>query len=195
MPRTTDIHGKIEALQRFYDLEGRVPTFAEMVHVLKYRSKNAVHRLMQKLVVSGHVEKKDDGKIHFTTRLIGTFRLLGKVEAGFPSPAEEELVDLQRLDEMLIKKRTATFGLRVSGDSMADELHDGDLVLVERGRKPKSGDIVVAYVDGGWTLKYFEKAGRDVRLVPANKKYKVIVPTDELRVEGVVISAIRQYGG
>src|SRR5512146_799987 len=65
----------------------------------------------------------------------------GSIEAGFPSPAEEELVDNLSLDDLLIQNREATFLLKVSGDSMTGAgIMPGDMVIVDRGRTPKSGD-------------------------------------------------------
>jgi repressor LexA len=69
----------------------------------------------------------------------------------------------------------------------------GDLVLVERGRDPKDGDIVVAEVDHEWTMKYFKKQGGRIILVPANKKYQPIIPKAELKIAAVVRSVIRKY--
>ena len=87
-----------------------------------------------------------------------------------------------------------TFVLRVSGDSMIDAgIHEGDLVLIERGREPKNHDIIIAEVDGEWTLKIFEKEGSRVRLVPANKKYSPIYPKNELKTGGVLVAVIRKY--
>jgi len=98
------------------------------------------------------------------------------------------------LDQFLIRKPEATFMLTVSGDSMIDAgIHPGDLVLVERGATPKSHDIVVAQVDDEWTLKYFIKDRGGVRLEPANRKYKSIVPSRSLVISGVVRTVIRKY--
>ena len=84
--------------------------------------------------------------------------MLGMVTAGFPSPAEEELVDALSLDDYLIGNRQATFILKVSGDSMRDAgILPDDLVIVDRGLNPKNGDIVIAEVDGEWTMKYLKK--------------------------------------
>jgi repressor LexA len=68
----------------------------------------------------------------------------------------------------------------------------GDTVLVERGRAPRNGDIVIACVDGAWTMKYFFKDAQGVRLEPANKSYETIRPHSRLAVEGVVSSVVRK---
>jgi repressor LexA len=69
----------------------------------------------------------------------------------------------------------------------------GDLVIVERGREPKNGDVVIAEVDGEWTMKYFRREGKQVVLEAANPRYPVIRPKAELRLGGVVTAVIRKY--
>ncbi len=124
----------------------------------------------------------------------GTCRLMGAVHAGFPSPAEEELIDTLSLDELLITNREASFLLKVTGDSMTGAgIMPDDLVIVERGRSPKSGDIVIAEVDGQWTMKYLRKRGESVLLVPANPRYKPISPRTRLTIAGVVTAVVRKY--
>jgi SOS regulatory protein LexA len=120
--------------------------------------------------------------------------VIGIVEAGFPSPAEEELLDTISLDDLLIQNREASFLLKVSGDSMTGAgILPGDMVIVDRGRPPKSGDIVIAEVDGQWTMKYLRKRGESVMLIPANVKYKPIRPERELEIAGVVTAVVRKY--
>jgi len=121
-------------------------------------------------------------------------RQLGTVEAGFPSPAEEELADTISLDDMLITNREASFLLKVSGDSMTGVgIMPGDMVIVDRGRTAKSGDIVIAQVDGEWTMKHLRKRGDTVLLVAANPKYQPIKPKNELKIAGVVTAVVRKY--
>ena len=82
------------------------------------------------------------------------------------------------------------------GIHLIDEgIHQGDLVVIEKGREPKSGDIVIAEVDGEWTLKFFRKKGKDVFLEAANVKYPPIRARSELRVGGVVSAVVRKYPG
>ena len=124
----------------------------------------------------GLIEKDSQGKIT-PKRIFGETKVLGVVEAGFPSPAEEELLDTMSLDEYLISNKEATFILQVSGNSMIDAgIMPKDLVLVERTNEAKPGDIVIAEVDGKWTMKYLRQNGDKMYLEAANKKYPPIYP-------------------
>jgi repressor LexA len=99
------------------------------------------------------------------------------------------------LDEYLISNKDATYILEVKGDSMIDEgIKEGDLVIAERSKEPKNGDIVIAEVDGGWTMKYLRKDNRGkTYLEAANKKYQPIYPEHELKIAAVVKGVIRKY--
>jgi repressor LexA len=163
--------------------------------VFGYTSIASAQFTLRRLEALGYVQRGPTGRLAFTGRISGDIKLLGSVSAGFPSPAEEETVDLLNLTDFLVRRREATYILKVDGDSMIDALiGPGDLLIVERGRNPKNGDIVVAAVDGDWTVKYFEKNGRTVRLVPANKKYRPIIPNESMEIGGIVRAVIRKYG-
>lgn len=193
MPRTVDVEPKLKSLRAFHKREKRMPSYSEMLGLFGYESKNAVFGIIGKLIDLGYV-RRVRGKISPTPKFSGTIKLLGLVQAGFPSPAEEELVDLMSLDEFLVRRPDATYMLKVSGDSMIDAgIHPGDMVLVEKGNAPKSGDIVIAQVDGEWTMKYFIKEAGEVRLEPANKKYQAIHPSQSLVIGGLVKTVIRKY--
>jgi len=171
----------------------RMPTYEEMLTLLAVRSKSVVHFWMHKLLQEGILEKDKSGHLTFINPLIGV-PLAGQVSAGFPSPAEEELCDSISFDEYLITKQAESFLLKVDGDSMIGAgIMPDDLVLVERGREPKTGDIVIAEVDGAWTMKYFHKNGKEVYLEAANPKYPRIKPVAELRLGGVVTAVVRKY--
>jgi SOS regulatory protein LexA len=194
MPRRMDLVLRVGQLREFYEAEGREPSYAEMLRIFKYKSKNAVHGVVQKLLEYGYVTKSGNGRISFTSKLTGNIKLLGTIAAGFPSPAEEELVDVMSLDEYLVASPDSTYMLTVSGDSMIDAgIHPGDIVLVERGKRPKKNDIIVAQVDEDWTIKYFGKDSVGVYLDPANAKYKRIRPQQSLLIAGVVSAVIRKY--
>ncbi len=193
MPRTIDLRKKAALLQQFFRREGRTPSYAEMLTLFGYRSKNAVYGLLALLQQAGYI-RKNRGKIALAGRFAGTVKLLGAVQAGFPSPAEEELVDTINLEEFLVRRPEATYMLTVSGDSMIDAgIHPGDIVLVEKGVTPQPRDIVVAQVDDEWTIKYFDQDDQGVLLAPANAKYKAIRPMRSLIIGGIVRAVIRKY--
>jgi SOS regulatory protein LexA len=182
-----------EKLAAFFRTHKRMPSYSEMLKLFGYKTKSAAHYAVKKLIDEGIIAKDKTGRL-IPKKLEPEIKVLGLVEAGFPSPAEEELVDTMNLDDFLIKNKEASFILKVKGDSMEEAgIFEGDLVIVERGKAPKSGDIVIAQVDGEYTMKYYrEKRGR-VYLEPANKKYKPIYPTTELKIDAIVKAVIRKY--
>jgi repressor LexA len=187
-----DINKKFDKILDFYHKYNRPPTYSEIAGIFGWRSKNSVYKLILKLQELRLIKKDEKGRIILP--LAERLRILGIVEAGFPSPAEEELIDTISLDRWLIESPSSTFLLKVSGDSMLEAgILPGDMILVDRSRTPKNGDIVIAEVDGQWTMKYFKKNGEDILLMPANKKYKLIKPKNELRIGGVVTAVIRKY--
>jgi len=170
-----------------------MPSFSEMGELTGIRSKGAVSKFINKLIQNNVLEKDEKGKL-IPKSIAAAARVLGTVEAGFPSPAEEELADTMSLDDFLIQNPQSTFLLKVSGDSMSGAgILPGDMVIVDKGQSPKSGDIVIAEVDGEWTMKYLRKRGSDVALIPANPKYKPIKPERELKIAGVVTAVVRKY--
>jgi len=170
-----------------------MPSYSEMANLLGFRSKNSVFKLVKKLEEEGFVSKDKRGKL-IPKNIFSKLKVLGSVEAGFPSAAEEELSDTITLDEYLIGNKEATFILKVSGDSMKDAgIMQGDMVIVERNKIAKDGDIVIAEVDGEWTIKYFRKNGGKIFLEPANKNYQPIYPKEELKITAVVKAVVRKY--
>lgn len=196
MPRTVTeetLRSRIRSIRRFQARHGRMPSYAEIAELTGLRSKNAVFKLIARLEGMKVLARDRTGRL-IPRSLVNAVKVLGTVEAGFPSPAEEELVDTLSLDDFLIQNREATFLLKVSGDSMTGAgIMPGDMVIVDKGQTAKSGDIVIAQVDGEWTMKYLRKRGDTVSLVPANPKYRPIRPKQELKVAGVVTAVVRKY--
>jgi repressor LexA len=184
---------RIRDIARFQQENGRMPSYSELGDLTGLRSKNAVFKLVGRLEKLRVLERDSTGRL-IPGSIANPIKVLGTVEAGFPSPAEEELVDTLSLDDFLIQNREATFLLKVSGDSMSGAgILPGDMVIVNKGQTPKSGDIVIAQVDGEWTMKYLRKRGDSVTLVPANPKYQPIKPKNELKIAGVVTAVVRKY--
>jgi len=187
------LSGYTQKINKFLALHRRMPSYSELLNIFDLKSKNAVFKRVSALIKEGFLEKDSKGKL-LPTGALQHLRVLGSIRAGFPSPAEEELQDTMSLDEYLISSPRSTFMLKVDGDSMLEAgIHPGDLVLVQRGLTPKTGDIVIAQVDNDWTLKYFERHGKQVILRAANEKYPPISPRQELIIAGVVIANVRKY--
>lgn len=183
----------IEKIKDFYKEYRRMPSFQEMADLFGYASKNAVGYLVDKLVDKGILEKDERGKL-LPMKTWSSFPLVGSVKAGFPTPAEEDLHDYLSFDDFLVENKEATYLVRVSGDSMIEAgIMPGDIVIVDRSRQARDGEIVIAEVDHDWTMKYLEKKSGKLRLLPANRKYHPILPSDELRIGGVVVGVIRKY--
>lgn len=110
------------------------------------------------------------------------------------SPAEEELLDTISFDEWINPNKQSSFLIRVSSDAMIDAgIHPGDVLIVERGKKPKSGDVVVAEIDTEWVLRYYQLDQGKPYLLPANGNYTELFPQATLTVIGVVTACIRKY--
>lgn len=118
------------------------------------------------------------------------------VHAGFPSPALDFPGERIDLIKTLVTHPQATFLLRVSGDSMRDAgIFDNDVLVVNRALRPRHGHVVVAQVDGDFTVKYLYQRGGRVKLRAANVTFPDIIPGDgqTLEVFGVVTSCIKQF--
>ena len=171
-----------------------MPSYSELQNLLGYKSKSAVHYFAQKLIDKGFIAKDETGRL--IPKNLGEIRVLGVVEAGFPTSASEELIDTMSLDEWLVEKKEATYMLKVKGESMLDAgILPGDMVLVERGASPRIGDIVIAEVDGEYTMKYYRvnRKSNKVYLEASNDKYKDIYPENELKIPAIVRAVIRKY--
>ncbi len=118
------------------------------------------------------------------------------VAAGFPSPAEDFAVNRVDLTAKLITHPQATFLLKVSGESMREAgIFNGDTLVVNKALKPRHGHIVVAVVDGEFTVKQlYQRAGR-VKLLPANPTYPEIRPKEgqTLEIWGVVTACVKWF--
>lgn len=177
----------------FYDEHERVPTYEEMKRLFNVKSKNTVAYKVRKLIEEGTLVK--EGR-RLAMGVVGGFLKLGNIQAGFPTTQEEaQEIEKISLDRMLLRKRGRTFLVEVQGESMRDAgIYEGDLVVVEQGREPLKGDIVVARIDNEYTLKYFNiEKGKPV-LIPANKKFKKMYPNpDQFHIEAVASAIVRRY--
>lgn len=188
-------------LCRYADAHGYAPTMAEIGKQFKLRSPASVHHILSGLEREGLIKR-----IPNISRGIEVVReetadqefeipLLGVVAAGQPIEAilSHETVCVPR--DFLGRERL--FALRVRGDSMiGEQIREGDCIVVESRQTANNGEMVVALVDGSdATVKRFHKERDQVRLEPANPRYKPIVisPPDRVTIQGVVKGLIRKY--
>jgi len=117
------------------------------------------------------------------------------VQAGFPSPAEDHIEKRLDINELVVQHPTATFFVRVEGESMIDaNIHSGDILVVDRSIQPTHGKIVIAILDGEFTVKRLKIASDGVFLMPENPKYPgiQIESGTEFQIWGVVTYVIHK---
>ena len=118
-----------------------------------------------------------------------------KVNAGFPSPADDHMEGKLDLNTHLIKHPSATFFVKATGDSMIGAgIHEGDILVVDRSLEARNGRVVIAAVDGSLTVKRLKKSGKDTFLSPENNNYKPIKLTEnnDVVIWGVVTNVIHK---
>jgi len=197
---------KQEAVLKFieeYQLAyGKSPTLREMREHFGVSSDNSILKHLSALKEKGYIQKDDTprgiGLLNSVKEKLdeGAFSLpiLGFIPAGGPVVTDEYTEGWMKVGEELAKNNTDYFFLKVRGISMIDAgIFEGDLVLVNTRKQPKEGDIVVALIDEGNTLKRLVKKDGKYYLKAENKDYKDIYPKESLTIQGVVTSLIRQY--
>ena len=188
-------------IREFQVKRGYSPSLSDLALAFGVSSKNAVAKVVNALVREGQLEKDPKGRIKIIDLVEADGKaqpmmlpLFGPISAGFAAPVEEQAEEMITLDEYLVRDKASTFLLRVKGDSMIDAgIFEGDLVVVERKKEPKSGDIVVGVIDGEFTLKRLKRAKGKYYLQAENPDYPDMYALEELEVAGVVHGVIRKY--
>jgi len=180
---------------------GYSPSLADLALAFGVRSKNAIAKVVNALVREKQIEKDPKGRIKII-EVPDTYEqpqpmvlpLFGPIAAGFATAAEEQAEEQVDLENFLVKDRANTFLLRVKGDSMIEAgIQEGDIVIVERGKEPKVGGIVVGILDGEFTLKRLKKDKGKFYLQAENPAYPDMYALEELQVAGVVRGVMRKY--
>ena len=121
--------------------------------------------------------------------------VVARISAGFPSPAEDWIEGRLDLNRHLIKHPAATFYMRVIGDSMNDEIREGDILVVDRAAEAEDGDIVVVRIFNDFTVKKLCLQDGKIQLLASNDSYQPIEITEEMDFEvwGKVLWSIRGH--
>lgn len=119
-----------------------------------------------------------------------------RCQAGFPSPAQDYVEAELDLNEFCIQRRNSTYFVHAIGNSMTDiGLHSGDLLIVDKAERARHGDIVIAEVDGEFTVKRLLLTPRP-GLQPMNPSYPTLWPDPEhLQIFGVVMAFVHKTRG
>ncbi len=178
----------------FYETHRRMPTYSEMAILCNLKSKSSAFELASKMIREGVLAKDRKTGTLVPRKNYRELPFVGLVQAGFPSPTEEEMTDTMSLDDYLVENRERTFLMRATGDSMINAgIHSGDMLIVERRSEAPVGSIVIALVDGERTMKYLRKKNGHFYLEAANDKYPDIHPEGALEIEAVVKAVVRKY--
>jgi repressor LexA len=174
---------------------GRPPTRAEIAQELGFRSPNAAEEHLQALARKGVIELVPGASRGIRLSEEDGLPLIGRVAAGNPILAEENIEGRYQLDSRLFQPH-ADYLLRVRGMSMRDAgILNGDLLAVHRTAEAQNGQIVVARLDNDVTVKRFQRRGHVVRLLPENAEFdpiEVDLRRDSLVIEGIGVGVIRQ---
>lgn len=205
----------LTVIQKRIDEQGYPPTIREIGAEVGLRSTNGVAEHLRSLIEKGYLEKEDMksralGLTDKARALTGGARprlreiegvvevpLVGRVAAGLPALAEENVEEVVRLDSWFLGGGRKVFALTVEGDSMiGDGIFDGDLVFVRQQETANPGEIVVAIVEGEATVKRYYPEKDRIRLQPSNPRMAPIyVRKSEAKrthLAGVVVGVYRK---
>lgn len=201
-------------IQAHTGAEGLPPTLQQIADAFGFRQACAAHKHVRRLQMAGYLDVRPNeargirlqGGAPPRGRVTGTrlkpredrleLPILGRVAAGAPIGADAGVERHVLLDRALFATRP-DYLLRVKGDSMRDDgIFDGDLVAVQRTREARSGQVVVARIDGEITIKRFEQTRSQIRLLPRNPDYAPIVvqPGSDFAIEGLYCGLVRADG-
>ncbi|MBN8750974.1 LexA repressor [Xylophilus ampelinus] len=187
----------LRRLRDTYARMGCLPSYSQMAMALGFKAKNAAFKLTQRLIASGHVTKVAGGRLapgpsFFTLELSDD-----EIRAGFGAESSATgVVQAQALDQILLSRPSKTVFVKVRGESMVDAgILSGDVAAVQVGLPASDGDIVVAEIDGRYTIKEFRRQHGHPRLVAHGHggSRPSMVPTSSLTVVGVVTGIVRNY--
>ena len=195
-------------IEQFRESNGYPPTLREIGKKFSISSTFGVKRHLDALVKKGYLNiesnasrgisrirnDEDKPKYNYENNVFAKVPIVGRVAAGSPITAIENIEGSVIVDPAFIKKAEDSFALRVKGDSMINSgIFENDLVIVTPNKNPMNGEIVVAMLDDEATVKTFENKNNKIRLIPSNDNYQPIeITTDrEFSIVGKVVGVVR----
>jgi len=198
----------LKKIEQFHQKEGYFPSIRDLNQILHLKSSNTIFSHLQALIKKGFLKKNAKGKIiatansvpHPFTQLtqgiaaISIPYFAGGIPAGFQAPAEDAGNEMLTVDQYLIRSPNNTFALKVKGHSMEKAgIMPGDLLLVERRTDAKIGQIIVAHLPSGFTVKRLvEEKGQKYLQAESTKDYQIKLE-EGTEIWGIVIGTVRKY--
>ncbi len=180
--------------EKLKELYGKdvLPSFDIIAKDFGFKHKNSVWQYFNKLKEEDLIQEKNN-RFYINKELFGAVLFSSAVKAGFASVADDYAERRVSLDDSFEINNPSTFLFTVSGDSMIElGIFEGDKVIVKKTNTAKDGDIVIAYIDGGYTLKTYRNRKNQVWLEPANPDYPNLYPKEQLIIFGVAQGIVRK---
>ncbi|AGX43223.1 transcriptional repressor LexA [Clostridium saccharobutylicum] len=189
-----------EFLKTYTESKGYPPSVREICEAVSLRSTSTVHGHLKRLERKGLI-KRDPSKpraleiaeLSTTKREMINIPIIGKITAGLPILATENIEDTFSLPLDFVKHNKELFILRVSGESMIEAgINNNDLAIIESSNSAMNGDIVVALIEDSATIKRFFKEKDHIRLQPENSTMEPII-VDYCSILGKLVGIFRSY--
>ncbi|MEE9432394.1 MAG: transcriptional repressor LexA [Melioribacteraceae bacterium] len=199
----------LKFINDFINRNGFPPSYREIGNHFNIKSTFGVKRHLDALIKKGFIQMSDKSNrsISLTDKSYSLFDrvretnateipILGRVAAGYPVFAEENIEGTLVIDSSLIRGSEKLFGLKVRGDSMIEDgIFEGDTVIVKSQNKAMNNDIIIAMLDNDTTVKRYRNTNSKIELIPANKNYQPIPVSskNDFSIIGKVVGVYRLY--
>lgn len=187
-------------LKKYTEDKGYPPSVREICEAVSLRSTSTVHGHLKRLEKKGLIKRDPTKPRALEIAELSVYKkelidipIVGKVTAGVPILAVENIEDTFSMPINFIKNTNDLFILNVCGESMIEAgIHDGDLAIIEKTESASNGDIVVALIENEATIKTFYKEKNHIRLQPENKTMSPII-VDDCKILGRLVGLYRAY--
>jgi repressor LexA len=193
MPRPrSDLSGHLGALQDYFVSNGVIPSLTELGKLWGIAGRAWTHRVVARLKEDGFLEEAAGKRLKPGSRFFER-TIADTVRAGLPQPANDSGRETWAIDQYLIDKPSETELFRVRGESMIEVgIHDGDFAVIQKSASAMPGDIVLAFVDGEFTLKTLARDDKGFYLEAANPAFAPMRPQGQLEIHGVMVGMFRK---
>ncbi len=193
-PKTNDLQF-LDQLRSYYAQHKAFPSYQRLATHLGFASRSAIKKLLERLRQQRFIERNAHTKWIPGARFFERALSQTPVVAGMPSLADDLAEEPLAIDQWFVRNPATTVLVPVTGDSMIDAgIYEGDVAVVEKQTSAEPGQLVIALVDGEWTLKTLGTEEGQPILLPANAAYSPIRPQSSLQICGVVVGLMRRYG-